>query len=96
MTKEVLLQFVRCLRLAWAGHECIADGFPIKMVMVNQIHPKTPRRLPRQGLLDVVRNDLGKLRPDWNRNSDLAYALLYVKYRVSDHKNYIETFSTVQ
>jgi len=44
------------------------------MVMVNQIDRKRPSGHPRQRWLVVVRKDIEQLKPDWNGNSDLAYA----------------------
>ncbi|KAL4148591.1 hypothetical protein QTP88_002780 [Uroleucon formosanum] len=73
-SKENVVQFVRTLRLAWAGHAWRADGSLIKMVMVNQIDQKRPKGCPKQRWLDVVRKDIEELKLDWNGNLDLVYA----------------------
>lgn len=54
------VQYVRSSKLAEAGHTWRADGSLIKIVKVNQTDRQTQR------WLDVVRNDLEELRPDWN------------------------------
>jgi len=64
--KGSIVQFVKGMRLEWAGHVWKADNTIVKTILVNNVNSKRPRGIPKERWLDVVKRDLQELRPDWH------------------------------
>lgn len=57
-----LQDFLRSLRLEWAGHVWRTEGSFIRQALIKKPNKKRPVGKPRQYWMDRVRNDLKRLR----------------------------------
>jgi len=79
--KGSIVQFVKGVRLEWAGHVSRADNSIVRTVLVNNMNRIRPRGRPKQRWLDVVKRDLQELKPNNSKIlGQLSYWYVYVSW----------------
>ena len=63
--REDVVQFIRGIRIEWAGHVWRADGSMLKRVLADKTSGKRLRGRPRKRWKDSVKELLEKLGVDW-------------------------------